>query len=313
MGFDSRIAAALLSLGYRIFPFEAFDQNGKLLVPDSVDFPEDVETGLGTIVSNPLWADLYRTMSPLRSHHRVFMAGIGFINDRVQVALFKSTTTVSGPQEAMNWADSYHNTVEQTLHRYAGTSYLLNPAWRTIVDKAKGALPPAQRDAQADDVSNSVQDGQAPDGPPSDEPLHVAAIPPWLLFGLDLIFELVTKATVRTKVLTTVAWYPDKPVDNAWAAAWKPIHTDLQRGWLSGHRSTHLIWNPVGLPVTISGQGVAWQGPGLDMPHLPVQWCQALRPLANCLGRPTATANGVDVTDEVVDADEPITRSVHAG
>ena len=87
-------------------------------------------------------------------------------------------------------------------------------------------------------------------------------------------------------MLTTVAWYPPQTADDPFARNWKPIHATLQKGWLSGHRSAHLIWNPVGLPVTWRGQAVAWKGPGMDMPHEPAQWCQALRPLANCLGRP---------------------------
>src|SRR4051795_5688311 len=104
MGYDARIARAMLKLGYRVFPFEAFDGSGNLKTP--VDFPPDVDAGLGRIVSNPAWADLYRTLSPLGAEG-VFMAGIGFLNDRVQVALFRSTTSVPDAKTAMNWAQSY--------------------------------------------------------------------------------------------------------------------------------------------------------------------------------------------------------------
>lgn len=301
MGFDSRIAAAMLGLGYRIFPFEAFDSSGRLVVPDSVDFPPDVAAGLGKIASNPLWTDLFRTMSPLGSHYKVFMAGVGLVDDRVQVAIFKSATSVADPTEAMNWADSYHSTVEETLHRYAGTSYLIDANWRAVVDKARGSLPPAAQDVQGVDVATAFQ--TADNGAPaSEERAAQVAIVPALRFALDLFFELVTKVTVRTKVLSTVAWYPsDPPVDLAWAGAWKPVHANLQKGWLSGHRSAHLIWNPIGLPVTIRGAAVAWKGPGMDMPHDPVQWCQALRPLANCLNRPQLSTNELGVADEAPD------------
>lgn len=283
--FDSRIKDAMFSLGYRVFPFEAFDNFGQLKVPDSVSFPSNVREGLTRIVTDPLWVDLYRTISPLQSSRRVFMAGIGFVNDRIQIALFKNTNTVAGADEAMNWADSYHDTVEETVHRYAGTSYLLDPNWRVILNQARGSLPPEQRDVEP---ATSIADFQVSneDNPPSGESVAVVSFIPWLKFGLDLVFELVTKAMVRTSVFTTVVWYSPNFVDNTFASNWKPIHATLQKGWLSGHRSAHLIWNPVGTPVTWRGQSVAWRGPGLDMPHEPVQWCQALRPHANCLGRP---------------------------
>jgi len=292
MGFDSRIADAMLSLGYRIFPFEAFDQTGNLLVPDSVDFPADVDAGLGRIVANPAWKDLYRVMSPLQRQRRVFMAGIGFMNDRVQVALFKSTTTVGNANEALSWADGYYGTTEASMHAYAGESYLLDPQFRMIIDKARGMLPAAQQDVDADVASATIQT-DSEDAPPTEEPANSQALAPWLKFGLDLLADVVTKATVRTKVLTTVAWYASQVADQTFAANWKPIHANLQTGWLSGHRSAHLIWNPVGAPVTWFGSGVAWKGPGLDMPHTPVQWCQALRPLADCIGHPLAEPEDV--------------------
>lgn len=293
MGFDSRAAGAMLSLGYRIFPFEAFDQSGNLVVPSRVDFPPDVEQGLGKIAANPLWKDLFRTMSPLQSHHKVFMAGIGLVNDRVQVAIFKSTTTVAGADEAMNWSESYHGTVEETLHRYAGSSYLLDPAWRGVVDKARASLPKEEQDVEVADFLGDFQLGSSDSPPIQDEAQTLTGVP-WLAIALDLFAELVTKATVRTKVLTTVAWFAPQAADAAYAGRWKPIHATLQTGWLSGHRSAHLIWNSVGLPVTWRGEAVAWKGPGMDMPHDTVQWCQALRPLANCLGRPALELTEAD-------------------
>ncbi len=296
-GFDSRIVGAMLSLGYRIFPFDAYDASGNLKVPGSVDFPPDVDAGLSRIASNPLWADLYRTMSPLGSHHKCFMAGVGFVNERVQVTIFKNTATVGSASEAMNWAESYHGTVEETLHRYAGTSYLVDPAWAQIIDKARGSLPQSERDVVmpgSEDVGDIARRGghltaADDDAPPSDDELVEIAAIPWLSFALDILYELITKVRVRTKVLTTVVWYPPSgTADQPFASQWLPIHATLQKGFLSGHRSAHLIWNANGLPVVWWGQSVAWKGAGMDMPAEPYQWCQALRPTANCTGRPIA-------------------------
>ncbi|MDQ1740603.1 MAG: hypothetical protein QOE53_2255 [Pseudonocardiales bacterium] len=301
MGFDSRAARAMLKLGYRIFPFEAFDQAGNLRASAQVNFPPDVDTGLGRIVSNPLWSDLYRTLSPL-GQEGVFMAGIGFLNDRIQVALFRSTTSVPDATAAMNWASSYHGTVEATLHGYAGRSYAIDPALRKVIDKARGYLPAGGKDpADLDDGAEAaeglaIQTGDA-DAPAAERPMLAAGIP-WLTYGLDLLAELLLNATVRTKVLTTVCWYPPSAAGLDFARMWKPIHAaNLQTGVFSGHRSAHLIWNPVALPVTWRGTEVSWKGPGLDMPADPTQWCQALRPLANCLNSPLVAPAAVDTAE----------------
>lgn len=297
MGYDARIARAMIKLGYRVFPFEAFDRSGNLKLAQ-VDFPSDVDAGLGRIVSNPLWSDLYRTMSPLAAEG-VFMAGIGFLNDRVQVVLFRATTSVPDAAAAMNWAAAYHGTLEATLHGYAGRAHLLDPSLRKVIDKARGYLPPSGQSAgrQADDVGAGYGDSdsdttiQTEDeyAPAAQKPVAATGIS-WVALGLDLLGELLVNVTVRTKVLTTVCWYPPGTADVAFASRWRPIHADnLQTGVLTGHRSAHLIWNPVGSPVIWSGEKVSWKGPGLDMPATPVQWCQALRPLANCLGSPLAT------------------------
>ena len=261
------------------------------------------------------------------------MAGIGFLNDRVQVALFRSTTSVPNATAAMNWASSYHGTVEATLHGYAGRSYAIDPALRKVIDKARGYLPAggqdpaglhedtaedptedADKDTTEDPTEDSTEDsdqnhdegsaaeegvavqtGDA-DAPAARTPSLAVSIP-WLTYGLDLLAELLLNATVRTKVLTTVCWYPPSLAGLDFARMWKPIHAaNLQTGVLSGHRSAHLIWNPVGLPVTWRGAEVSWKGPGLDMPADPTQWCQALRPLANCLNSPMIAPAAVETT-----------------
>jgi hypothetical protein len=301
MGYDARIARAMLKLGYRVFPFEAFDRSGNLKLAQ-VDFPPDVDAGLGRIVSNPLWGDLYRTLSPLAAEG-VFMAGIGFLNDRVQVALFRATSSVPNATAAMNWSSAYHGTVESTLHGYAGRAYALDPNLRKVIDKARGHLPPSSTSAggQADGLGAGYGDSDSDTTIQTDDEYAPAAAQPvaatgisWLVLGLDLLGELLVNVTVRTKVLTTVCWYPPSTADQAFASRWRPIHATLQTGTYSGHRSAHLIWNPVGSPVIWSGESVSWKGPGLDMPAVPVQWCQALRPLANCLGSPLTTRAAVE-------------------
>lgn len=285
MGFDSRAADAMLKLGYRIFPFEAFDTSGNLRIPDSVDYPPDVASGLSRITANPMWKDIYRTMSPLQRSDKVFMAGVGLVNERVQIALFKSTTTVGDQRLAMNWSQGYHDTTAATIQQYAGTAYLLDPAYRDILEKARAGLPPALSDIEKL-PSEEVLFASAEEEPPDGATLLAAGVVPWLKFGLDVLLEFVTKVAVRTKVLTTVVWYPASPASLPFAQNWTPIHTDWQTGWLSGHRTAHLIWNPVGSPVTWRGSEISWKGPGMDMPHEPAQWCQALSPLSNCTNRP---------------------------
>lgn len=294
MGYDSRAARAMLKLGYRIFPFEAFDRFGNLKTEAHVDFPPDVDAGLGRIVSNPLWGDLYRTLSPLAAEG-VFMAGIGFLNDRVQVALFRSTSSVTDARAAMNWSTAYHGTVESTLHGYAGRTYALDPTLRKVIDKARGYLP-AGGQGLADPPEGGDESAVQTDeefAPAAEKPVPATGVS-WLALGLDLLGELLVNASVRTKVLTTVIWYPPKVADQAFAGQWQPIHATLQTGVVSGHRSAHLIWNPVGLPVTWRGTEVSWKGPGLDMPADPTQWCQSLRPTANCLNSPLAVPAAVE-------------------
>ena len=45
-------------------------------------------------------------MSPLQEHHKCFMAGVGFMNDRIQLAIFMSAATVAGADEAQSWMKS---------------------------------------------------------------------------------------------------------------------------------------------------------------------------------------------------------------
>jgi hypothetical protein len=297
--YDPRIARAFAVLGYDTFPFEAFDEDGDLRVPGDLPIPEHYKQTLGIIAASPVWSELYRAISQLaNSDWRCYMGGLAFPGDAIRVTVFKAMSTVSDPESAHQWALSYSGTIAKTLSDYAGRSYLVDPSWAKALAAIIGELPDNQKQGDptdplvAESYGHTVQ-SEAWSDRPGELPIGTrdaaSGVPPLFLLALRAVSAVVSNLTVRTKVLTTVVWYPagtEPPVDGQRAAAWIPLHND----YADWHRRTlHMTWNPQGPQPTgstfWSGNEVKWHGLGvLDMPHEPWQWCRAFYPNINCGG-----------------------------
>src|SRR5690242_14286211 len=129
-GYDQRIAAGLIGLGYDYFPFEAFDRTGHIIIPDRVQYPSYLKDGLGVVSEAPAWAELFRTLSILANQQwGVYSAGIGFSSKSINVAVFKAISSVANAQSAQEWSRSYHEIIASTIQGFAGRRYLIDPKW----------------------------------------------------------------------------------------------------------------------------------------------------------------------------------------
>ena len=314
--YDPRIAAAFAALGYDVFPFAAFDDAGQPIVPSGVTIPEQYKATVGRIAQAPVWSEIYRAMSLLDNPDwRSYMAGLAFVGNDIRVAIFKSIASVDGDAEkAQQWALSYANTIEQTISEYGGRSHVVDPSWANVINDIIGILPPEEK---AGDPSAAAPAKGAPGQVPGavdpagktpgvgsltvapvaaiakeDKALPAGAttssslgVPPLLLLGLKAMAAVLSKATVRTYVRSTVFWYTHQgfDVDLEWAKGWKPLHISYSA---AERRAVHGIWNSSGpkpeRPALICGNP-KWRGIEVpDMPHDIWQWCQVFYPTANC-------------------------------
>lgn len=304
MGFDPRIASALLTLGYDVFPFEAFDQAGRVRIPDGVRYPEHVKDGLARVATAPAWAEIFRTLSVLDDRQwGVYMAGVGFGPRTLNVAVFRSVTSVSGPAAAHQWSVSYQTTVATSLRQFAGRRHPIDPTWLGYVDEALDRLE--QQGVTADAARPAAPPGQVRDGSAvgSDEVVELAA-PSWLLLGLRFLSGLFSRLTVTTEIRTTVFWFPpqDHPrLDVGFGGSWTPLHVDYM--YDGSIRSVHATWDPR-IPKLVRGKDVPWGRWLWAMPHELWQWCRAFYPTRSCGGPGLASAG------ELVWAETPASAPV---
>jgi hypothetical protein len=321
-GYDPRIGSAFAALGYDDFPFDAFDTAGNPIIPPGIQLPPHYSAALGRIASAPVWSEIHRAISILDDRGwGCYMAGLAFVGDDVRVVIFKSLSSVPNADAAHEWARSYHETVERTVSDYAGTSHLVDPAWAKTINDVIGMLPEQAKkgDPKAGTGSGGSTDpggkrpgggtptalAGAPAGDPSEPPAgaeagrEAFAVAPLLLLALRVMSAVLTTATVRTYVRSTVFWYTPAGwnVDLPWAGHWKPLHTLYSDG---RRRSVHGIWNASGrAPAIIRGQSPPWRGPSVpDMPHDSWQWCRAFYPTAQCGGPAEIMGDGPLLVEE---------------
>lgn len=296
-GYDARIASAFVALGYDLFPFAAFDGAGRVIVPGGVKYPEYVQAGLGRIAQAPIWTELYRTLSVLDNPQwGVFAAGIGFGPRTLNIAVFKSVSSVRDRGAAHQWTLSYQTTVARTLRRFAGTRHLVDPKWLSYLDEALDKLPAQE---QADDPAEAwVRPAQSGGGAPPAAGANPEAVVPWLLLGLRFMSGLLQRFTPSTELRTTVFWFPTSgtpTLDRPFASRWWPIHGDYQHD--GAIRAVHALWEPRAKLRFIKGQDVNWSHWLWAMPHELWQWCRAFYPTLNCGGAGQLLAGSPCVAD----------------
>lgn len=285
-GFDRRIASGMRGLTYELFPFEAFDEAGRVRVPGSVQYPTYIREGLGTVARAPIWDAFYATLSVLDDPQwNVFSAGTSFVGRTANVVVFKSVNSVSGPAAAHQWSLSYQQVVARSLKAFSGNRYLVDPKWLSLLDEAMNRLPPDQKQ---DDPAKKPGGGQEdPDGaltgPVTDGVgAEVVGFVPWLLLGLRAMSTLLGRFTPRTEIRTTVFWYPtgSQVLDRPFAERWTPLHTDyMNDGTL---RMLHALWEPAKLPHFWYGSGIDWKKFLWAMPHDVCDWSRSFYPTLSC-------------------------------
>lgn len=316
VGYDARVATAFLALGYDVFPFAAFDGTGRIILPESVTFPDHVKDGLGRVVTAPTWGKLYQTASALDDPPwSSWMAGVGWASNSLNVTIFKAIGSVSDAEAAHQWCVSYLHTVAETLKEYAGTIRYADPGWAQAINGAIEHLPdnwkqndPATTKGQPDRAGKEPGDGTPTD--PSAEPGTlldplqpnlageapaievVPPIVPWILLGLRLLATVVLNTSRKSSVLTTVWWYEESgrktPPD--FAKTWKPLHGQYLSGTYVGgyNRLVSGIWDPDGCSGSRVWYGTEppWRSWAIaqSMTHDPWQWCRAFYPTLNCGG-----------------------------
>ncbi len=290
-GYDQRIAAALVALGYDYFPFEAFDSTGHVIIPDRVQYPGYLKDGLGRVSEAPAWAELFRTISILGNPQwDVYSAGLGFSSTSINVAVFKSTITVDDAYSAHEWSRSYHEIIASTIQGFAGTRYAVDPRWVGWLNEAIDRLPSSERINDPAEGVVSVNSIPAPTGEHTPTPMTGQATEafsiPWLLLGLRAMLGLFERLTVKPSVRSTIWWYSSAgtTIDLPFARGWIPIHVDyMGKG---NKRTVHGLWetNESILPQFWRGSEVPWDRFGWAMPHQLWQWCRAMYPQGRCGG-----------------------------
>jgi hypothetical protein len=292
MGYDQRIASAMRGLGYTIFPFEAYDGAGRVVLPDRLDVPARWEQAVGRVASTPAWSEVFATLSVLDDANpawRSYMVGVGFQPGEIRVMIFKWLRSVASAQSGVQWSQSYQAVPAATIAELAGRTYAIDPGLVAALQEL-GSFLQQNASANATAAPDAV-DGPArplasppPDG--HEDGVAAAAVAGWALLGVQAVMAVLSAATKfggATGVRTTVVWFPgsgDPAVTGEAAGAWTPIHTDFTT---ANRRTVHGIWNPAGpkygLPPFWFSDRNAWRGLGVkDMPHTPDQVSRALRP-----------------------------------
>lgn len=295
MGVDPRVQTAMLSLGYDVFPFEAYDSAGRVKVPDAVQFPSYVRDGLGKIAAAPAWAEIYRTLSVLDGEPwRCYMVGVGFQSGTLNIAIFKAASTAPTPQHADRWSSSYQTTVATSLKTFAGNRYAIDPAWFDVLDTAIEKVKEVNDDKKPKDtiVVGRAEGGEPPIGA---EDLEVESLNPldYVLMGLSFVSKFLRTLKLSTEIRTTTFWYATTGVrmDLAYAQRWVPLHRDYR--YLGKIRMLHMLWDPASSPSIWSGSAINWTEWLWRMPHEPWQWCRAFYPMGKC-GGPSLVYAGLE-------------------
>ncbi|WP_133411843.1 hypothetical protein [Agromyces badenianii] len=314
MGFDARVSSAMLSLGYDVFPFEAFDPSGRVKIPEMVQLPTHVRDGIGRVAVAPAWAEIYRTLSVLDDPQwRCFMVGVGYQSGTLNVAIFKPSNSVGGPDQAHEWSRSYQSTVATTLKSFSGTRHVVDPAWFEVLDDAIDKVKQYREDRKnpATDPASGTATGDAGIDPPKGE-LGTDALGTFdvVLMGLSFMSKFLRTLKVSTEIRTTVYWYAVSGTDMNldFARRWRPIHTDYR---LDGTiRAVHGLWDPApapGSPRFWKGSEVDWKAWLWKMPHESWQWCMAFYPTLNC-GGPQLLAGDEVLEFRAVDRADELSR-----
>jgi hypothetical protein len=292
MGYDQRVASAMRGLGYTIFPFEAFDGAGRVVLPGGIQVPDRWTQAAGRIASTPAWSEVYATLSVLDDASpawRCFMVGVGFAPGQVRIIVFKHLRSVADAAAGVQWSTSYHAVPSATVAELAGKTYLVDPGLVEALGELAGYLQGQGPKVQDPPTQGGAADGAEavrPSPPPEGALPGGEALPGWALLGVQAAMAVLTAASKfarGTSVLSTVVWYPGQGegvVTGVQANAWTPINTPFSA---SNRRTAHGIWNPAGpsakLPSLWYGTD-RWQGWGVkDMPHTPEQVARALAPL----------------------------------
>jgi hypothetical protein len=289
-GYDQRIATAFVGLGYDLFPFEAFDGAGRVIVPDVVHYPDYIQEGLGVVSQSGIWQELYKTVSVLGNPPwNVFSCGLNFTERAVNVAIFKPIYPVADARAAHQWVLSYQAVPETTISGFAALHHFVDPKWLSLLDDAIDKLPVSLTQEFAGSPSGRTD---SPKGAVGKESLVG-----WLALGLRAMSGVLRAVSVRSAIRTTVFWYPSgqQVIDQAFAAAWIPLHFDYITQ--PNLRAVNGLWEPGDLPHFFAGREVNWNRAFWAVPNTLSQWCRAFYPTLNCgsgLG-PSAVSEGVEV------------------
>ena len=95
-GADQRMRAALRSLGYLPFPFDAFNPDGSLRFDAPLPVPDSWREASGRVRQAPVWDQLYPIISVLDNQipeWRCYHVGVNFTGGTLRLVVVKGTET----------------------------------------------------------------------------------------------------------------------------------------------------------------------------------------------------------------------------
>lgn len=291
-----RLAGAYLGLNYEIFPFDGFDNNGRVRVPERVVIPEHWRADFAAAQSAPLWNAVFKALSVLDNREpewRCYALGVGFGRDGIRLMPAKSLSSVASPTAAAQWTTAYGEVILRSVQELAGRRYVVHPAWlqalRGVLAIFKGEGGGAGDEGEGGEGNGqghraAMLGGREPDGeerPADDGEVAVAVVGVGALavsFVLAVL-EAAESLTVGQRVTSTNIWFVPEgwpPLGEAGAARWSTL-SPVSR-WSGNRRVVNAVWDG-GIRQLWHwnhlhpwNQGFGWA------PHKPQQLWQALYP-----------------------------------
>lgn len=140
---DPRIRQLYVAAGYYLFPFEAFDLDGRPTTPGFTP-PDELKRVLEDAAFAPLWGPIYGRLSVLGqpgSPWRIYSAGVGFSEIGVNLVIGKSLdsfATAGDPWDiAVRWVKNLGTAPLSEVQLLAGRQYNVP---RPLLDNLRAAL-----------------------------------------------------------------------------------------------------------------------------------------------------------------------------
>lgn len=239
---DMQVVTALQLLALDVFPFDAYDQYGRLQVDPKVT--DELRQELHEVLEQPVWKKLFEKLSLFDNPgYDAFALGFKASPGKIKVLAMRQLDWNSKPAACKAFHEAVAEQALPQIQEYAGKGYAVKPSWIAALKKILALF------SIADDAAL----------PRTADRSEVAAGIGWTAaLGIVLsLLEIANEIGHKPRVDCTVVWrYPTSlSLPKEKTPTWHPIETV---GLGSAGACTGVLWDRAGHNVWHWAQTTPW-------------------------------------------------------